>query len=124
MLKDKTQQADALIEELKINAQLRLRMLKLKSILKISRISADLITNTITIVCILLAFLFSTFTLGWYFSHLFKSYFLGFGALTLFYISIALIVGALKNNMLEKALMDFTIGKYFKKYHEGNEEKP
>lgn len=87
-----------------------------------SKIFADMITSVVVILFFSMAFLFGTVTLALFFSDLFHSYTAGFGTVSLLYLLIAVIVYLAKDKFIEKAIVDLTIKKYFKKLEEEEEE--
>ena len=88
-----------------------------------SKIFADMITSGVVILFFSMAFLFGTVTLALFFSDLFHSYTAGFGAVSILYLLLAIIVSFAKDKFIEKAIVDFTIRKYFKKLEEEEEEE-
>lgn len=120
MIDEKLKEAEIIFEEVKKNAELRIALLKLDTIHYVAKLSANLITNIFTLICILLAFLFGTVTLGFFFSDLFSSYALGFGGLTLFYALVALFVAMTKTNFIESVIINFTVRKFLNT--RGNED--
>ncbi len=87
-----------------------------------SKIFADMITSVVVILFFSMAFLFGTVTLALFFSDLFHSYTAGFGTVSLLYLLIAVIVYLAKDKFIEKAIVDLTIKKYFKKLEEEEQE--
>jgi len=100
----------------RLNIEQRLEFLKYRSLIFVSRFAANLVSNIILSVCILLAFLFGTLTLGFLFSDLLGSYSLGFGALTLFYLLIAIVVFSKRTSFIERVLINISIRKLMHKY--------
>ncbi|NTE02051.1 hypothetical protein G6M26_27765 [Agrobacterium tumefaciens] len=120
MIDEKLKEAEIIFEEVKKNAELRIALLKLDTVHYVAKLSANLITNIFTLICILLAFLFGTVTLGFFFSDLLSSYALGFGGLTLFYALVALFVAMTKTNFIESVIINFTVRKFLNT--RGNED--
>ena len=120
MIDEKLKEAEIIFEEVKKNAELRIALLKLDTVHYVAKLSANLITNIFTLICGLLAFLFGTVTLGFFFSNLFNSYALGFGGLTLFYALVAIFVTMMKTNFIESVIINFTIRKFLNT--RGNED--
>lgn len=123
MFEDKIREAEIIFEEIKKNAAFRLEVLKLDTVHHVAKLSANLITNIFTLICALLAFLFGTVTLGFFFSDLFNSFALGFGALTLFYILVAIIVNMTKASFIEPGLINFTIRKFLSTQHDREDKE-
>lgn len=111
------------LDAVRLNIEQRLELLKYRSIIFISELAANLATNIIMSVCILLAFLFGTITLGFFFSDLFNCYALGFGSLTTFYLAIAIGVFSKRISFIEKMLIDMSIRKLMHKYLDNDREK-
>jgi len=116
MDKQSTENLQSIFSELKNNAQLRFEQIKLNVVVQASRITADLLTHIIVAVSLILAFLFGTITLGFFLSDIFHSYATGFGGLTLVYALVALVVLKSSKKLIEPAIMNFSIGRYFKKH--------
>ena len=102
--------------------KIRLEMLKLAAIEKGSRLAADLITNTIVVLCLLMAFLAASVTLAFYLSQLLKSCTLGFGCATIFFTMLALLI-VWKKAAVEKFIAGVAIRRYFAKHHEAELEE-
>ncbi|RZL32556.1 MAG: hypothetical protein EOO96_13810 [Pedobacter sp.] len=115
-------QISILLDGAKDNLNLRLKRLKLQTIARAAKLGADLITNTFMLICVLLAFLFASLTLGFFISSLTSSYAIGFGGLTAFYILVAIMVSMFKTKIIEPQLINFTIRKYLKKYYDQSAE--
>lgn len=98
-----------------------LEFFKLKMLEKGSKIIADLVTNTVVLVCMLMAFLASAVTLAFYFSHLLDSYAKGFGCATIFFTLLAILILKKKSNV-EKFIAGLTIRRYFEKHCEEVEQ--
>lgn len=111
------------LDAVRLNIERRLELLKYRSIIFISELAANLVTNIIMSVCILLAFLFGTITLGFFFSDLCNSYVLGFGSLTTFYLVLAIGVFSKRISFIEKMLIDMSIRKLMHKYLDNDREK-
>ena len=105
-----------IIITVRLNIEQRLELLKYRSLIFVSRLVANLVTNIILCVCILLAFLFGAITLGFFLSDIFDSYALGFGGLTIFYLIIALGVFSKRTSFIEKMLINISIRKLMHKY--------
>ncbi|WP_443943673.1 hypothetical protein ACJVDH_12170 [Pedobacter sp. AW1-32] len=121
MDKQSTENLQTLLNELNTNARLRFEQIKLNVIVQASRITADLLTNIVVALSLILAFLFATVTLGFFLSTVFNSYSWGFGGLTLVYLIIALAVAKSSKKYIEPAMINFSIGRYFKKHFANND---
>ena len=76
-----------------------LQRYRLKVVEKAARLIADVLSNTIVILCVLIAFLAASVTLAFYFSALLGSYTKGFGCAAAFYFLFALLIGATKKQI-------------------------
>lgn len=123
MNKKNTQDFAALWLSVKTNLQLRGQYIRVQAVQQVSEIAADIITKAFVIICFVLAFLFGSFTLGFFLSSLFKSYAIGFGGLTIFYVLLASVVFGSRSRLIEKALVNLAIRKYFNKYYKGGENE-
>lgn len=118
--KEKT--IEELVSEAKSYVDTRLDYLHLKSVEKGSKLFADLITNTVVVVCFLLAFLLGTVTLALYLAEVFNSAIAGFGCVAGLYLLISIIVFLTKDNIIEKILVNMFIKNYFNKIADKDEE--
>ncbi|HEX8609428.1 MAG TPA: phage holin family protein [Pedobacter sp.] len=107
--------------EAKVFLELRLEYIKLKALERISKVVADVITSTLVIVFMLIAFLAGAITLAFYFSSLFDSYTAGFGVAAIFFLLLAIVVLFTKDKF-EKGIANIAIKRYFAKHH-GDEEE-
>lgn len=121
--KDKEKSIEDLYEDAKSYLDTRVEYTRLYLLEKISKIFADLVTNTTVIICFVLAFLFGTVTLALFLSDLLGSYTKGFGCVALIYAFLALLVYVTKDKYIEKAIINFTIRKYFNKLADKDEEE-
>jgi len=118
--KEKT--IEELVADAKGYVDSRLDYLHLKSVEKGSKLFADLITNTVVVVCFLLAFLLGTVTLALYLSEVFGSFVAGFGCVAGVYLILSIIVFLTKDNIIEKILVNMFIRKYFNKIADKDDE--
>lgn len=88
-----------------------------------AKLIGDIVTNSIALICFVLAFILGSITLAFYLAALLKSYTAGFGCVTLIYLLISILVFITKNNFIEKAIVNLTIKKYFKKLQENNDDE-
>lgn len=102
--------------------KVRLEMLKMAVIESGAKLTADLITNTIVVITLLLAFLAGSVTLAFYLSALFDSYTLGFGCTTIFFTLSALLIGW-KKLAIENFIAGLVIRRYFTKHCEAKIEQ-
>lgn len=95
----------------------RTELLKLSVLEKVAKLAADLITNTIVLLCMIMAFLGSAVTLAFYLSSLFDSYTRGFGCAAVFFALLALLVNW-KKAVFERFISGVAIRRYFEKFSE------
>lgn len=112
-----------IFSEAKAYLDTRIEYTRLVFIKRASKVFADLITTAIVAVCFTLAFILGTITLALFLSTVFSSYTAGFGSVALLYLLMAVIVYFTKENYIEKAIVNFTIRKYFKKLEEDEEDE-
>lgn len=111
-----------LVDDAKGFLEARVEYTRLYLVEKVSKIFADLVTNTVVIVCFILAFLFGSVTLALFLSDVLGSYSGGFGCVSLIYIVLAIIVYLTKDKYIEKAIINMAIRKYFDKLADKEEE--
>ena len=112
-----------ILSEAKVYLDTRVEYTRLILIKRGSKLFADLITTAIVAICFTLAFIFGSVTLALFLSDIFHSYTAGFGAVALLYLFVAVIVYLTKENFIEKAIVNFTIKKYFKKLEEDEDDE-
>ena len=112
-----------ILKAARVNIEQRLELLKYRSLIFVSKLAANLITNIIMSICILLAFLFGTVTLGFFFSDLLNSYRAGFGSLTMLYLIIAIGVFSKRISFIERMLINISIRKLLHKYLDDERKK-
>lgn len=117
MNKNIPKNVNALWTDLKAFMNTWLELFKFKMLEKSSKIIADLVTNTILMLCVLMAFLASAVTLAFYFAHLLDSYTKGFGCAAIFFTLLAVLI-LKKKTGLEKFIAGLAIRRYFQKYCE------
>lgn len=123
MEEKKEKNFDEIVTDAKTYLDARLEYTRLIFIKRGSKIFADLVTNAIVAICFTLAFILGTITLALFLSNVFHSYTAGFGSVSLLYLFLALVVFFTKENFIEKAIVNFTIKKYFKKLEEDEEDE-
>lgn len=122
MEEQKEKTIEELVSDAKSYVDARLDYVHLKSVEKGSKLFADLITNTVVVVCFLLAFLLGTITLALYLAEVFGSLVAGFGAIAGIYLILSIIVFLTKDNVIEKILVNMFIRKYFNKIADKDDE--
>jgi hypothetical protein len=123
MEEKKEKNIEELFSEAKTYVDTRLEYARLILIKRSSKVFADLVTTAIVAICFVLAFILGTVTLALFLSTLFASYTAGFGCVALIYIFLAIGVYMTKDKFIEKAIVNFTIRKYFKKLQEDEEDE-
>jgi hypothetical protein len=105
--------ARPIIDQLKDYAETRFKLLKYEVIERSTSIVADLITDIVIILALLLTFLFASFTLALFLSGVLHSYWQGFGCVALLYLLIAVLVMVAKRSF-ERPIINAMIRKLFK----------
>ncbi|MBB6108424.1 MULTISPECIES: phage holin family protein [Mucilaginibacter] len=103
-----------IVDQLKEYAETRFKLLKYEAIEGGTSILASMITDVITAVSMVLAFMFASLTLAFYLAYLLNSDWEGFGCVALIYLIIAVVV-KLNKERIEKPLINLFIQKLFKK---------
>ncbi len=116
MGKIRTKEIKELFEDAKNLIDTYLERYKLKAIEKAAKLIADVLSNTVVILCILIAFLAASVTLAFYFSALLGSYTKGFACAALFYFLVAILVGVMKDKYIEKWIASMAVKRYFDKH--------
>lgn len=111
----------AIWDEAKEYLRIRTELIKLTAFEKGAKLTADLTSNILVVFCILMAFLASSVTLAFYLSYLLKSYALGFGCATIFFMLLAGLV-RWKQLAVEKFIAGIAIKRYFEKHYEAEED--
>ncbi|PTS99100.1 phage holin family protein [Pedobacter sp. HMWF019] len=123
MQENKEKNIEDIISDAKGYLDNRIEYTKLYMVEKVSRTFADLVTTTTVIICFVLAFLFGTITLALFLSDVLGSYTRGFGCVSLIYILLAVIVYFTKDKYIEKAIINFSIRKFFTKLADKDDEE-
>lgn len=123
MQENKEKNIEDIISDAKGYLDNRIEYTKLYMVEKVSRTFADLVTTTTVIICFVLAFLFGTVTLAMFLSDVLGSYTRGFGCVSLIYILLAVIVYFTKDKYIEKAIINFSIRKFFTKLADKDDEE-
>lgn len=103
-----------IVDQLKEYAETRFKLLKYEAIEGGTSILASVITDAITAISMVLAFIFASFTLAYYLSDVLESFWEGFGCVALIYLIIAIVI-KLNKERIEKPLVNLFIQKLFKK---------
>ncbi|TZF85734.1 hypothetical protein FW774_01275 (plasmid) [Pedobacter sp. BS3] len=92
----------------------KVELVRLTIIERIILIVANLITDGLVVLLLVVTLFFGSMALGFYFSELLNSYAGGFGLIALLYLIIAIIVILIKDNHIEKHLHNFTVKRFFR----------
>lgn len=109
-------------QTVKERAKSKLRIQKYRFVLSVCKLTADLITNAVIVVGILLVIFLTSITLSFSLSVFFNSHVLGFLAATLILTLIALLV-LWRKEAVNRYFAGLTIARYFEKRHEAEDEK-
>ncbi len=115
MEKDTPADFNALWCDVRNYFRIRLELLKLNVMERGFKLAADLITNTIVLLCLLMAFLALAITLAFYLSELVNSYTKGFGCAAIFFTLLACLM-LWKKAVVEKFFTGVAIRRYFEKH--------
>ncbi len=102
-----------IIDQLKEYAETRIKLAKYQAVEGGASLAASIIADVVTIISMVLAFIFASFTLAFYLSDVLHSYWMGFGCVALLYLIIAIAIKVNKKN-LEKPIINAFIRKIFK----------
>jgi hypothetical protein len=102
-----------IIDQLREYAETRIKLAKYQAIEGGTSIAASIIADVVTIISMVLAFVFASFTLAFYLGGLFGANWIGFGCVAILYLIIALVIKANKKS-LEKPIVNAFIQKIFK----------
>jgi Putative Actinobacterial Holin-X, holin superfamily III len=102
-----------IIEQLKEYAETRIKLAKYQAIEGGTTIAAGLIADVITIVSMVLAFLFASITLAYYLGQVLGAVWMGFGCVAILYLVIALAIKYNKKS-IERPVVNAIIRKIFK----------
>jgi len=102
-----------IIDQLKEYAETRIKLAKYQAIEGGTTIAASLISDVVTIVSMVLAFIFASFTLAFYLAKVFGENWIGFGCVAIIYLAIAIAIKVNKKR-LEKPIVNAFIHKIFK----------
>ncbi len=109
---------DELLDKIKLYLNTRMELGKLTLIEKGVLLFANLLTDGLVVVFLILGFLFVSLASGFYFSELFGNTFAGFFIVALFYFIVAFVIYLIKDKYLEKPIINGAIKKIFKNENE------
>jgi hypothetical protein len=110
---EKEEQTRPIIDQVKEYAETRFKLLKYEVIERSTSIVADIITDVVIILALVLTFLFASFTLALFLADVLHSYWQGFGCVALLYLLIAIIIMFAKRSF-ERPIINAMIRKFFK----------
>ena len=113
MEEQKEQQAPkpSIIDQIKEYAETRIKLAKYQAVDNGTSIIAGILSALIIIVCLLLLFVFASFTLAFYLADVLGSVWQGFGCIALFYLIVAVVLNAKKPG-IEKTIANSLIEKF------------
>lgn len=112
-MEEPKEQLPPIIDQLKEYVETRIKLAKYEAIDRSSKVFASMVVDIIIAISAILTFLFLSFTLAFYLSHLLGSYWQGFGCTALLYLLIAVGLGMAKGKLQEPIANSF-IKKMFK----------
>ena len=110
--KEEKKQYPPIVDQLREYAETRIKLTKYKVIEQSTSAIAGIITQLVVVVCLVLTFLFASFTLALYLGSVLHSYWQGFGILAVIYLAIALIIIASKEK-IKKPLVNAFVKMFF-----------
>lgn len=113
----------SLIDKVKEYVSLRIELAKLSAIEKGSKLFANIVTDSIIGILLVLTFVFASFGLCFYLSEVIGNTYVGFFIVAGFYLLIGLIIYAIKDSIIEKRLANRMITKVFKDRNDSIYEK-
>jgi len=112
-MEEKNDTPPPIIDQLKDYAETRIKLAKYQAIEGGSTIAAGLIADVVSIVSMVLAFLFASFTLAYYLGSVLDATWAGFGCVAILYLVIALAIKYNKKK-IERPIVNAFIQKFFK----------
>jgi ABC-type uncharacterized transport system fused permease/ATPase subunit len=112
-MEDQKEKLPPIIDQLREYAETRIKLAKYEAIDRSSSIAASLVVDVIIAISFILTFLFLSFTLAFYLSHVLGAYWAGFGCTAILYLIIAIIL-ILAKDKLQRPLINLFIKKLFK----------
>jgi hypothetical protein len=109
----KKEQQPPLFDQLREYAEIRFKLAKYQAVDGGSAIFASLIADAVVAISMLLAFMFASFTLAFYLSEVFQSYWQGFGCVALLYLLMAMVI-KLNKGAIEKPIANTFVRKILK----------
>jgi len=103
-----------IIDQVKQYLETKIKLLKFEGIDKASAIIAEVITDLVIVILLLITFIFFSITLALFAGYLLKSSWEGFGCVTLLYIIVVMLARLLKIS-LQNMFIRMFIEKIFRK---------
>jgi hypothetical protein len=111
-----------IIDKVKEYIHIQTELSVLSAVDKGSKLFAGLLTDGLVLIFIALAGLFGSFALGFYLSEVLKNTYGGFLIVAGIYLLGAILLNSVKENYLEKRIINLMIEKIFKDRNEGQDE--
>jgi len=102
-----------IVEQLTEYAETRFKLLKYEVIERSTSIIADVVVEIAIIFCLLLTFLFASFTLALFLGDVFHSNWKGFGSVAIIYLIITILIMVGKKGF-QRPIMNTLVRKLFK----------
>ena len=113
-----------IIEKIKEYIHIRTELSVLSAVDKGSQLFANLLTDGLVLILMVLGGLFGSFALGFYLSEVLNNTYAGFLIVAGIYLLVAVILNSIKEKYLEKRIINMVIEKFFKDRNgEQNENK-
>jgi len=120
MMEEEEVDPQKLIDKVKEYVKVRSELSMLHAVDKGTQLFANLLTDGLVLILIVLAGLFGSLALGFYLSELIGNTYVGFLIVAGIYLLAALILNSIKDKYLEKRIINVVIAKFFK---DRNQEK-
>lgn len=120
MMEEEEVDPQKLIDKVKEYVKVRSELSMLNAVDKGTQLFANLFTDGLVLILIVLAGLFGSLALGFYLSELIGNTYVGFLIVAGIYLLAALILNSIKDKYLEKRIINAVIAKFFK---DRNQEK-
>lgn len=111
-----------IIDKIKEYIHIQTELAILSAVDKGSKLFAGLITNGLVLIFTALAFLFGSFAIGFYLSEVLNNTYGGFLIVAGIYLLGAILLNSIKENYLEKRIINLMIEKLFKDRNEDQHE--
>lgn len=123
-MKEPEEDEQGIIDKIKEYVKVRKELTILNIADKTSQLFANLVTDSIVVIFITLAFLFGSLGLSLYLSEIIGNSYSGFLIVAGLYLLIGVIIYAVKDKYLEKRIINGVIKKFFKERNEGIYDGP